>query len=189
MAPGHLEQFGESVVLEGTNCDDYIAGGIFHVQPEGVLSGDSARAPTSWEACRGGRRAWRRARSGEAARRCRGCGCRPCVCGRLWVWPDGWPPEQLRSDGRGKHAGLTARTARRLAPPRRAFAFYAPLCTTSGEMKRDSSSKHLRWRRVPRRFAPRSRKGIRMHKAQMTEARGARGAACCAPTKRYKMAT
>jgi hypothetical protein len=33
----------------------------------------------------------------------------------------------LRSDEREKHAALTARTARRLAPPGRAFAFYASL--------------------------------------------------------------
>jgi hypothetical protein len=33
----------------------------------------------------------------------------------------------LRSDEREKHAALTARTATRLAPPRKGIAFYAPL--------------------------------------------------------------
>ena len=36
----------------------------------------------------------------------------------------------LRSDKRENHAPLTARTARRLAPLGRAFAFYAPLCAS-----------------------------------------------------------
>src|SRR5215469_630714 len=36
----------------------------------------------------------------------------------------------LRSDKRENRAPLTARTVRRLSPPRRAFAFYAPLCAS-----------------------------------------------------------
>src|SRR5262249_22610272 len=47
----------------------------------------------------------------------------------------------LRSDKRQNRAPLTARTARRLSPPRRAFAFYAPLCASPLRSKDQSFRK------------------------------------------------
>src|SRR5258708_4944283 len=47
----------------------------------------------------------------------------------------------LRSDEREKHAALTARTARRLAPPGRAFAFNAPLSAEPLRSKKQKPTK------------------------------------------------